>query len=178
MSQKQFKTQPAAQAGSPGETAAEGAEVGGVHSNPELEWLDLHALNAETRAYLKERRRDPACTHACPRSEGQHTWRCSYSRNHPRLYTRVSTERRTGGWFRGIGNKNSRQNSEAPTHALSQSQSGTEIPVLESLRRHPAPGLIGTCVPTGFPERKSTRSGWPDCGNHLRHGPNTPAMAG
>ena len=71
MSQKQFKTQPAAQAGSPGETAAEGAEVGGVHSNPDLEWLDLHALNAETRAYLKERRRDPACTHACPRSEGQ-----------------------------------------------------------------------------------------------------------
>ena len=71
MSREQSKTQPAAQAGSPGKAAAEGAEVGGVHSNPELEWLDLHALNAETRAYLKERRRDPAYTHACPRSEGE-----------------------------------------------------------------------------------------------------------
>ena len=83
MSREQSKTQPAAQAGSPGKAAAEGAEVGGVHSNPDLEWLDLHALNAETRAYLKERRRDPAYTHACPRSEG-------------------------GRWFRAIGNKNSR----------------------------------------------------------------------
>jgi hypothetical protein len=70
MSQEPTKAQPAAQAGSPGEVAALGSEVGGVPSNAEANWLDLWALNPETRAYLKSVRRDTACPHARQRSEG------------------------------------------------------------------------------------------------------------
>ncbi len=65
------KTQPEAQAGSPGEAAGVGSEVGGVHSNDELSWLDLWGLAPETRAFLKATaRRDAACWHARQRSEG------------------------------------------------------------------------------------------------------------
>lgn len=64
------KTQPGAQAGSSGETAAVGLEVGGVHSNDEASWLDLWALNPETRAYLKTARRDATCSQAQQRREG------------------------------------------------------------------------------------------------------------
>jgi len=70
MSEEQSKAQPAAQAGSPGEAAAVGSAVGGVHSNDDLNWLDLWALNPQTRAYLKSVRRDAAYPHAQQRSEG------------------------------------------------------------------------------------------------------------
>ncbi len=53
MSEGQPKAQPAAQAGSSGETAEVGLEVGGVHSNDDGRWLDLWALSPQTRAYLK-----------------------------------------------------------------------------------------------------------------------------
>src|SRR5436190_9288642 len=70
MSEGQPNAQPAAQTGSPGETAEVGREVGGVHSKDELSWLDLWALNPETRAYLKTYRRNAACPHAPQRNEG------------------------------------------------------------------------------------------------------------
>lgn len=69
MSKGQPKTQPAAQAGSPGEVGGIGSEVGGAHSSEEGNWLDLWALNPETRAYLKSRR-GAACPHAQQRREG------------------------------------------------------------------------------------------------------------
>lgn len=70
MSTEQSKAQPVAQAGPPGEAAAVGSEVGGVHSKDDWSWLDLWALNPESRAYLKSARRDAACPHARQRSEG------------------------------------------------------------------------------------------------------------
>jgi hypothetical protein len=70
MSEGQPGTQPPAQAGSPGEAAVVGLEVGGVHSNDELNWLDLWALSAQTRANLKSAGRNAACSHARQRSEG------------------------------------------------------------------------------------------------------------
>jgi group II intron reverse transcriptase/maturase len=70
MNEGQPKTQPTVQAGSTGEAAAVGLEVGGVHSNDEASWLDLWVLNPETRAYLKAARRNAACSHARQRSEG------------------------------------------------------------------------------------------------------------
>src|SRR5216684_5835307 len=70
MNQGQPKVQSAAQAGSPGEAAGVGLEVGGVHNKDDLSWLDLWALNPETRAYLKAYRRNAACPHAPQRSEG------------------------------------------------------------------------------------------------------------
>jgi len=70
MSEGQPNTQPAEQAGSPGKAAGVGLEVGGVRSNDDLNWLDLWALNPETRAYLKSARRDAACPQARQRSEG------------------------------------------------------------------------------------------------------------
>src|SRR5690348_3852487 len=70
MSAEQSKAQPVVQAGSPGEAAVVGLEVGGVHSKDELNWLDLWGLNPQTRAYLKSYRRDAACSHALQRSEG------------------------------------------------------------------------------------------------------------
>jgi len=45
-------------------------EVGGVHSNDDASWLDLWAMNPETRAYLKAAQRDATCPHARERSEG------------------------------------------------------------------------------------------------------------
>ena len=62
--------QPAGQASPPGKTAEVGLEVGGVHSNEDGGWLDLWALNPETRAYLKSVARNAACTHAPQRSKG------------------------------------------------------------------------------------------------------------
>src|SRR5580700_1330148 len=70
MSQDKTPTQPAAQAGSTGEAAGVGTAVGGVRSSDELNWLDLWALNPETRAYLSTARRDAACSHASSRREG------------------------------------------------------------------------------------------------------------
>ena len=70
MSTGQPSTQPTAQAGSPGKTEEVGREVGGVHSKDDLSWLDLWALNPETRAYLRSVRRDAACSHAPQRSKG------------------------------------------------------------------------------------------------------------
>jgi RNA-directed DNA polymerase len=70
MSQEPLKTRTDAQAGTPGKAAAVGPEVGGVHSNDELRWLDLWALSPESRARLKEVGRNAACSHARQRSEG------------------------------------------------------------------------------------------------------------
>lgn len=71
MSEGNPKTQSDAQAGAPGKAAGVGLEVGGVHSNDEASGLDLWALAPETRAYLKATaRRNAACSHAPPRSEG------------------------------------------------------------------------------------------------------------
>ncbi len=70
MSEGLPKTQSDAQAGSPGKAAGVGLEVGGVHNNDDLSWLDLWALNPETRAYLKSVARDAACPHASQRSKG------------------------------------------------------------------------------------------------------------
>src|SRR3989442_15800797 len=70
MSKGQPKAQPAAQAGSPGEAMSVGREVGGVHNKDDLSWLDLWALNPETRAYLKSYRRNATCSHAQQRSKG------------------------------------------------------------------------------------------------------------
>ena len=64
----EFKT--VAQAGSPGEAAGVGPAVGGVRSSDEHNWLDLWAMNPETRAYLRTARRDAACSHASLRREG------------------------------------------------------------------------------------------------------------
>jgi len=70
MSPSKPQAQPAAQAGSSGEAAAVGAAVGGVRSSDEHNWLDLWALNPETRAYLRTARRDAACSQAAARREG------------------------------------------------------------------------------------------------------------
>lgn len=59
-----------AQAGSSGQAAMVGSEVGGVHSNDDGSWLDLWALNPETRACLKSVARNAACSHAPQRSKG------------------------------------------------------------------------------------------------------------
>ena len=45
MSKDKGPTQTDAQAGSPGKAAGVGCEVGGVHSNDEMSWLDLWALS-------------------------------------------------------------------------------------------------------------------------------------
>ena len=70
MSEDKTHAQPAEQAGSPGKAAGVGLEVGGVHSNDDLSWLDLWALNPESRAHLKSVARDAACPHAPQRSKG------------------------------------------------------------------------------------------------------------
>src|SRR6266568_5567863 len=70
MSAEPIKAQRATQAGSSGEAVAVGLGVGGVHNKDDLSWLDLWALNPETRAYLKAYRRNAACPHAQQRSEG------------------------------------------------------------------------------------------------------------
>jgi hypothetical protein len=64
------QVQQAVQAGSSGKAALVGSEVGGVHINEDGSWLDLWALNPETRAYLKSVARNAACTHAPQRSKG------------------------------------------------------------------------------------------------------------
>src|SRR5438270_235538 len=70
MSEGSTNAQPAVQAGPSSETAAVGSEVGGVHNKDDMSWLDLWALNPQTRAYLKSYRRNAACPHAQQRSEG------------------------------------------------------------------------------------------------------------
>lgn len=69
MSQEQSKTRSDAQAGSSGEAAEVGSEVGGVHSNEELDWVDLWAMSPEYRLQLKLTR-DAARSHASQRSRG------------------------------------------------------------------------------------------------------------
>src|SRR5262249_9544639 len=64
------EVQPKVQAGNTSEAEAVGQEVGSVHSNLEADWLDLWALNPETRAYLKSVARNAACSHAQQRSKG------------------------------------------------------------------------------------------------------------
>lgn len=71
MSKGKGPTQISGQAGQTGKPEDIGLEVGGVHSNEDLNWLDLWALNPETRAYLKSARRDAACSHTLSRSKGQ-----------------------------------------------------------------------------------------------------------
>lgn len=70
MNVKETKVQPAEQAGSPGKAAAVGPEVGGVHNKDDMSWLDLWALNPETRAYLQSYRRNATCSYAQPRRQG------------------------------------------------------------------------------------------------------------
>jgi RNA-directed DNA polymerase len=70
MSEEQSEAQPVEQAGSSGKAAAVGVGVGGVHSKDEVNWLDLWAMNPETRAYLASCRRDAACPQASQRSKG------------------------------------------------------------------------------------------------------------
>jgi retron-type reverse transcriptase len=70
MSADQTQAQSAAQAGSSGEAAGIGSAVGGVRSSEDLNWLDLWAMNPETRAYLASARRDAACSHASSRRQG------------------------------------------------------------------------------------------------------------
>ena len=70
MSEDPTQAQSVAQAGSSGEAAGVGSAVGGVRSSDEHNWLDLWALNPETRAYLSSARRDAACSHARSRREG------------------------------------------------------------------------------------------------------------
>jgi hypothetical protein len=70
MSENKSQTQPVVQAGSTGEAAEVGSAVGGVRSSAEHNWLDLWAMNPETRAYLRAARRDAACSHASSRREG------------------------------------------------------------------------------------------------------------
>ena len=70
MSQNKPLAQSAAQAGPSGEAMGVGPAVGGVRSSEDLNWLDLWAMNPETRAYLASARRDAACSHASSRREG------------------------------------------------------------------------------------------------------------
>jgi diadenosine tetraphosphate (Ap4A) HIT family hydrolase len=70
MRAERSKTQADAQAGSSGQAAAVGPEVGGVHSNDELSWVDLWALSPEYRSPLKEAGRNGAHWHAPPRRKG------------------------------------------------------------------------------------------------------------
>ena len=70
MSPEQSKTQLTAQAGPSGKAVTVGPGVGSVHSNDDLSWLDLWALNPETRAYFRSVARDATCSHARQRSKG------------------------------------------------------------------------------------------------------------
>jgi RNA-directed DNA polymerase len=70
MNASKSQVQSAAQAGLAGEAAGVGPAVGGVRSSNDLNWLDLWALNPETRSWLSSARRDAACPHASSRREG------------------------------------------------------------------------------------------------------------
>lgn len=63
--------QSVAQAGLSGEAAGVGSAVGGVHSSGGVDWLDLWALNPETRSWLRSARRDAARPQASSRREGE-----------------------------------------------------------------------------------------------------------
>jgi len=67
---RRLQSAPAAQAGGTGKAAAVGAEVGGVRSSEPWAWLDLWAMNPQTRAWLACARRDAACPQAASRREG------------------------------------------------------------------------------------------------------------
>jgi len=64
------RAQSKVQAGKPGEAEGVGAAVGGVRSSSDIQWVDLWAMNPETRAHLEAARRDAACSHATPKREG------------------------------------------------------------------------------------------------------------
>ena len=70
MNEDKTEVQPNVQAGNTGEAEAVDQEVGSVHNNHEADWLDLWALNPETRAYLKTVARNATCSHAPQRSKG------------------------------------------------------------------------------------------------------------
>lgn len=70
MNEKSSRKQTDAQAGSSGEAAGSGPAVGGVRSTVDASQLDLWALSAETRSWLKSVGRDAACSHASTRREG------------------------------------------------------------------------------------------------------------
>jgi group II intron reverse transcriptase/maturase len=70
MSENKPPAQSDAQAGPSGQAADVGSAVGGVRSSEDLNWLDLWAMNPETRAYLASARRDAACSQASSRREG------------------------------------------------------------------------------------------------------------
>ena len=70
MSEGKVPVQSDAQAGSSGQAAGVGSAVGGVRNSEDISWLDLWALNPETRAYLRSARRDAACSDASSRREG------------------------------------------------------------------------------------------------------------
>jgi len=70
MRRNEPEPQSVAQAGSSGQAASVDSAVGGVRSSDDISWLDLWALNPETRAYLRSARRDAACSHASSRREG------------------------------------------------------------------------------------------------------------
>lgn len=69
MSQSKAQTQSAAPAGSSGEAAGVGSAVGGVRSGDGHHWLDLWAMNPETRACLGTARRDDRIEPAATRVE-------------------------------------------------------------------------------------------------------------
>jgi RNA-directed DNA polymerase len=71
MSEGKVPAQSDAQAGSSGQASGVGSAVGGVRSSEDISWLDLWALNPETRAYLRSARRDAACSQASSRREGE-----------------------------------------------------------------------------------------------------------
>lgn len=71
MSQEQSQAKGDAQAGSASEAANVGPAVGGVHSSEDWSWFDITGASPQMRAWLREQRRDSACTQACQRSEGQ-----------------------------------------------------------------------------------------------------------
>ena len=70
MSEGQPYVRPLVQAGASGEARGVGSAVGGVRSSEELNWLDLWALNPETRSWLRTAQRDAACPQASSRREG------------------------------------------------------------------------------------------------------------
>jgi len=70
MSRGSSPRQPDGQAGMTGEASGQGSAVGGVRSREDLQWLDLWALNPETRSWLATARRDAARAQATSRREG------------------------------------------------------------------------------------------------------------
>jgi hypothetical protein len=70
MRQNEPEPQSVVQAGSSGQAASVDSAVGGVRRSDDMSWLDLLALNPETRAYLRAARRNAACSQALTQREG------------------------------------------------------------------------------------------------------------